>query len=1255
MSQITKSIGSGVPGKRRKSINEYSSNPHAVYERQRQQNLPPDARAAFKAKENARVKVIYHIKKLKQTQSYRNANEGDRKIMEENKKREILNSMKIEKFDSGANQLIISGTNSFKPLIEIGSDTDSQSEMSEEEDDDDLFDFDAISDNDEDDTCEHSVGYSSEKEEEEMEEEKEEENENEEGEEDEENSDMEMDIDDFDEEEIRQLEAEMGLEISDEWKERVDNGIWGKPREAIAWIHNLPRWKGYWSKAYNRFEATMQTLTSSGPSPSLRCDWVVYQGARISKVAFLTHNRREQPFSSNPIIHNDNRNSRESSNFNNFNINNQENQENEENDDDNDAIWGYAEDEVRRTLDETRAMEDFLDEGDDSGSGRQQVELDADLEFQIQELDRMQYDSNEGLDSDTMGGSDGSDSGNTEMLIDWITLETHTTRIGQQKMIEFITKYRDYIANASNPLPSVWRKNAQLQKKTGLQPEWIDCCVKSCMAYTGSKSADDCCSYGSCREPRWHKGTNKKGESRPRKQYLFFPLKGRLSAQFRSFKAECLTTYRASFDRIEDRDGDEKEWEDVFDGDLYQNYHRKKLAEDIALALLQDGAQITKINNHHICPVILLNLNLPPKERVKKQNFLLSCLIPGPRKVGDLDSFLQPMVDEMLVLGKGIHSLDDYNGSKHRLYNSFTNKPFILRAWIIIVSGDGPGRAEAMGLKEPGNAYRPCHYCMICGVRKSNGGSYYIPHTAAQLRDGGLELRNNVRFQLREWEGMRVDKTAKGKYWGFARSSILLKLESIHFTKSTGIDIMHCILQNVIQDLHLLWGGRRFNLDDEKFYRKRVRELKKRHKQQENKALLSTLRGGNPSLHRVRNATTSQVSDSEDIERDFEDRREDGLDEEVFLAPYVVPEKEWRRLGTIQEEARYTIPSQLGQGARRIDKYWKGYKAAEWEEFLVRDGTILLTNLSGFEPYLENFTLLRDIYILCRKRSISEKDIDNLEQKSRDFVRTFQNLYYQGKEDRMKVCKINLHSLLHLASQIKDLGPGWVFWAWPIERYIGICKSMMVNMVDMDKALSNRLIQMEHMNHLPESKSRYGQRKSELEQELEFPITTRASLDTKLSRVQLNLIKERFRGEDLEQWPINEDSTRLFKKARIDTEITIGTTIGQDISTKNRDDSYVRWCLEGETRERYGRVQIITQNYDWEEIAIVQEFRSVRRHRKWDFLMVDGSINERFGRLKTIKLKEIRDVVGRIEVTEDRESRQDGFMALILRSELYFD
>ncbi|TEY40434.1 hypothetical protein BOTCAL_0431g00020 [Botryotinia calthae] len=157
--------------------------------------------------------------------------------------------------------------------------------MSEEENDDDLFDFDAITDS-ENDEWEDEVDECGEEEEEEGEEEEEE------------YSDMEMNVDDCDEGVVRQLEEEMGLVISDEWKERFDNGIWARVPNisiitskcillAIAWIHNLPRWKDYWGKAYDRFEATMQILTTSAPS-SLGCDWVVHQGARSQQHKYNT-------------------------------------------------------------------------------------------------------------------------------------------------------------------------------------------------------------------------------------------------------------------------------------------------------------------------------------------------------------------------------------------------------------------------------------------------------------------------------------------------------------------------------------------------------------------------------------------------------------------------------------------------------------------------------------------------------------------------------------------------------------------------------------------------------------------------------------------------------------------------------------------------------------------------------------------------------------------------------------------------------
>jgi hypothetical protein len=46
----------------------------------------------------------------------------------------------------------------------------------------------------------------------------------------------------------------------------------------------------------------------------------------------------------------------------------------------------------------------------------------------------------------------------------------------------------------------------------------------------------------------------------------------------------------------------------------------------------------------------------------------------------------------------------------------------MLRARVTMVTGDGPAVAEVMGLKRPGNAYRPCRYCTIKGHGHGTGG-----------------------------------------------------------------------------------------------------------------------------------------------------------------------------------------------------------------------------------------------------------------------------------------------------------------------------------------------------------------------------------------------------------------------------------------------------------------------------------------------------------------------------------------------------
>jgi hypothetical protein len=46
-------------------------------------------------------------------------------------------------------------------------------------------------------------------------------------------------------------------------------------------------------------------------------------------------------------------------------------------------------------------------------------------------------------------------------------------------------------------------------------------------------------------------------------------------------------------------------------------------------------------------------------------------------------------------------------------------------------------------------------------------------------------------------------------------------------------------------------------------------------------------------------------------------------------------------------------------------------------------------------------------------------------------------IYYQLSPDRVSVCPVTIHALLHIPDSIEASGPVWVSWAFPTERYCG--------------------------------------------------------------------------------------------------------------------------------------------------------------------------------------------------------------------------
>jgi len=79
-------------------------------------------------------------------------------------------------------------------------------------------------------------------------------------------------------------------------------------------------------------------------------------------------------------------------------------------------------------------------------------------------------------------------------------------------------------------------------------------------------------------------------------------------------------------------------------------------------------------------------------------------VIPGPKKPCDFDSFLWPLVQELLQLEIGVSAFD-----------AITKDIFLLHAYLIVMFGDILAVSTIMCIKGH-NAISPCHMCTIKGV-----------------------------------------------------------------------------------------------------------------------------------------------------------------------------------------------------------------------------------------------------------------------------------------------------------------------------------------------------------------------------------------------------------------------------------------------------------------------------------------------------------------------------------------------------------
>ena len=230
----------------------------------------------------------------------------------------------------------------------------------------------------------------------------------------------------------------------------------------------------------------------------------------------------------------------------------------------------------------------------------------------------------------------------------------------------------------------------------------IHACVNDCCLFRKKYKKLQICPK--CNASRWktnmHTGEVKKGV--PQKVLRYFPIIPRLKRMFRS--EEMARDLRWHFHN-KSTDGklchpvDSVTWDQM--NAKYPLFASEE--RNLRLGLSTDGFNPFNMKNtRYSCwPVLLVNYNLPPDLCMKKENIMLTLLIPGPQQPGNsIDVYLEPLIDDLC------HLWDNGEWT----YDAFSKSSFTLKAMLLWTISDFSAYGNLAGCKVKGKMA-----CLLCG------------------------------------------------------------------------------------------------------------------------------------------------------------------------------------------------------------------------------------------------------------------------------------------------------------------------------------------------------------------------------------------------------------------------------------------------------------------------------------------------------------------------------------------------------------
>ena len=476
-------------------------------------------------------------------------------------------------------------------------------------------------------------------------------------------------------------------------------------------------------------------------------------------------------------------------------------------------------------------------------------------------------------------------------------------------------------------ISSYWVILHRLAILSEIEPVWYDCCVNSCLAYTGEYEALDCCP--DCNATRFN------DNGKPRRKFCYLPLIPRLQGYFQNPRMIERLSYRHSYQY------DPNNISDIFDSLHYQTLLKETVfvdgkpldhsffsdQHDIAVSVCFDGYLLynRRRSGPSATPILLQNYNLHPSIRTHMSMLICLGVVPGPKGPRRLGSFLFPFDEECVRLAFGVPT-----------FNCAAQEEFLLHAYNIFGLGDILAIEKFLRLKGH-NGITPCRSCEIKAIHDPSipESTYYVP--LAHPKIPGQKLRSWDPSSLpmrmhKTWDQVvtkiesaqyKYEKEKIAKHYGIKGRPALQRMSSLDYARGFPWEFMHLFLENLTKNLINLWTGKFKGLD----------------------------------------------VGSEDYE----------------IAPAV-----WEEIGRETAAAVKDIPADFVRALGNIADERSTYNAEALSFWFIYLAPILLEGRFKNPKYHTHLCELAEIMKICLQFSISHEEIDELEKKIITWVQTYE-------------------------------------------------------------------------------------------------------------------------------------------------------------------------------------------------------------------------------------------------------------------------